>query len=125
MGSKPPKPPVRASRPCPPEHRTIYPRTHVREAPLTPGELAQAREAEKARQKWDPDYITAEEARSIPPEALESQPDLRGRIERSQPDWPEHRMAASQALGDLPAGNGEQVERRDIPALDVFKGGKQ
>lgn len=99
-------------------------RTHKRIAPLTPAELEQERAREKERQKWDKSYITAAQAEKIPQEALDAQPGLKERIQYSQPDWPENRMAASTALKDAPAGAGETVEKRDVLTKDLFTGQK-
>jgi hypothetical protein len=97
-------------------------RTHERQTPLTQAELAEARAREAARKQWDPGYVTAAEARSIPPEALDANPELKWRVERSQPDWPENRMSATEALGPLAGGCGETVEVREIPTESLFGG---
>ena len=102
--------------------RTMHPRTHQREAPFTKPELEKAREAEARRQEFDPDYITAAEAHALPPE-VSSQPEVAARITRSQPDWPENRMSATEALGPLPPGSGEVYERQERPdAESLFTG---
>jgi len=108
--------------PCPPERRTMFPRVQQRRTPLTPSEVEAARADEANRKKWDPTYITAEEARSIPKEVLERDATLRGRIEYSQPDWPENRMSATEALGELPPGCGEDIEVRNVDAESLFTG---
>ncbi len=107
----------------PTARRTMYPRTHVRETPLTPDELTRAREVEKARAQHDPSYITAEAARAIPTEELRRNPELAGRVRYSQEDWPENRMSATEALGALDGGGGEVTEQRQIPAESIFTGG--
>lgn len=95
-------------------------RTHKRETPLTQEELAQAREAEKARKKWDPSYITAAEAREMPAEVA-ARPDVAARVQYSQPDWPENRMSATEALGPLPTGAGESyIQKEQRPAEELF-----
>jgi hypothetical protein len=94
---------------------------------LTPASQKQQetlREQEKARQKWDKSYVTAEQARSIPKDLLATDPMLRARVEHSQPDWPEHRANATQALGPLEGGQGETVESRPTAAEDLFTGGR-
>ena len=97
-------------------------RTHTRETPLTPGELEQAREVERQRKAWDPGYVTAAEAHGMPRE-VSSQPEVAARIARSQPDWPENRMSATDALGPLEPGTGELYHRRDqVEAADLFTG---
>lgn len=97
-------------------------RTHKRETPLTPTEVDQAREVERQRQKWDPTYITAEQAKAMPPEVA-SRPDVSERIRYSQEDWPENRMAASVALDPLQPGAGEEYLRKDqVEASDLFTG---
>jgi hypothetical protein len=109
-------------RPCPPEQRTMFPKNQQRRTPLDADEVEAAREEERGRKKWDPTYVTAEEARSVPKDVLVRDATLRGRIEYSQPDWPENRMSATEALGDLPAGAGEDVEKRPMDAEDLFAG---
>ncbi len=107
----------------PPRARqTIFPRTHVREKPLTPEELAEARDVEKARKRHDPFYMDAKTAGEIPAEVLDKRPELRQRIEYSQPDWPEGRMSATEALGELKGGAGETVENRPTDAAELFTG---
>jgi hypothetical protein len=94
-------------------------RVHRRQAPLTREELASARELEQRRMEWDTMYITQAEAASIPEEALT--PELMSRITYSQRDWPENRMAMSQALGPLEPGEGEAYyEDRQMDANTVF-----
>jgi len=99
-----------------------YRRTHRRRTPLTPDEVTRAREAEQARKRFDPHYMTADEARQIPSGMIASRPDLQDRIRYSQPDWPENRMSATQALGPLPGGSGETVERRAVGVEEIFRG---
>lgn len=100
----------------------VMQRTHQRETPLSPEELAQAREDERQRQKWDRDYVTAEQARSMPAD-VSSKPDMAARIARSQVDWPENRMSATEALGPLEPGAGEVYERQDqVEADSLFTG---
>lgn len=101
-----------------------YQRRHKRLTPLTPQELERAREGEKARKQWDDTYVTRDEAASIPQEALDKNPQLQHRIEYSRPDWPENRMSATQALGDLKGGDGETTERRPVEAGDLFRSGE-
>ncbi len=100
----------------------MFPKVQQRRAPLSESEVVNARAEESARKKWDPTYITAKEARSIPKDVLERDPVLRGRIEHSQPDWPENRMSATEALGELKPGAGEDVEVREVPAASLFTG---
>lgn len=94
--------------------------THRRRTPLTTDELEAAREQERLRKKWDPAYITAAEAREIPQEVIENDPGLQQRILYSQPDWPENRMSASEALGPLPGGEGQVTVQRGGTAADFF-----
>ena len=54
-------------------------RVHRRRTPLTRTELDEARRLEAARLEWDEWYITAEQARAIPTEALS--PGLLSRIQ--------------------------------------------
>jgi hypothetical protein len=112
------------NQPCPPENRTMLPKSHERRAPLTKSELTEARAKEVDRKKWDPQYITAKEARSIPADILASDAQLRGRVDYSQQDWPENRMSATEALGDLPAGSGEDIEVREVDTESLFGGGR-
>lgn len=102
--------------------RTMHPRTHQRETPLTKSELEKARAAEVQRREFDPDYITAAEAHALPPEMV-SQPEVAQRIARSQPDWPENHMSATEALGRLEPGSGEVYQRQERPdAEGLFTG---
>ncbi len=110
--------------PCPPEQRTMFPKNQQRRAPLNADEVEAAREEERGRKKWDPTYVTAAEARSVPKDVLAKDAQLRGRIEYSQPDWPENRMSATEALGELPPGAGEDVEKREVDAASLFAGRK-
>jgi hypothetical protein len=97
-------------------------RTHKRTTPLTDKELVAAREVESQRQRWDSDYITAAQARDMPVE-VSSKPDMAARITRSQPDWPENRMSATEALGPLDPGAGESYERQErVDAASLFTG---
>jgi hypothetical protein len=118
-----PSPPRRPGQ-HPKSQQTIFPRTHQRRTPLTKAELAAAREQEKQRKKWDKFYITAEQARTIPHEAADRDQTLQERVRYSQPDWPENKMSATEALGPLKGGEGEQTESRSIPAEDLFTGRK-
>jgi hypothetical protein len=93
------------------------------ERPLHGERFEKAKEAEAARAKVDKFYITADEARSLPPEAAEL-PDVKSRVEYSRHDWPENRASATAALGPLPPGEGEEVERRTVDAEQIFGGGK-
>jgi hypothetical protein len=105
----------------PRSQRTIFPKTV--EQPLSGERLAQAKEAEAARAKHDKMYITADEAQALPPEAAEL-PEIRSRVEYSRHDWPENRASATIALGPLPPGEGEEIEKRSVPAEEIFTGGK-
>ena len=100
----------------------VMQRTHQRETPLSPEELAKAREAEAQRKRFDPDYITAADAHALPPE-VSSKPEVAQRIARSQPDWPENQMSATEALGPLPPGSGEEYVRKEqVDAASLFTG---
>jgi hypothetical protein len=66
------------------------------------------------RKKWDPSYIDAETARSIPAEVLDAKPELASRVRYSQQDWPENHASASEALGTLPGGEGQTTELRRL-----------
>ena len=93
---------------------------------LTPASLEQIealRVIERARMKWDPSYITAEQAKAIPQEVADANPVLKARISASAPDWPERRMAAGQVFADVPGGEGEGVDRRVMDAEEAFTGG--
>lgn len=101
--------------------RTIFPRDHVRTEPLSPAEFEEAKRREAERKTWDPGYVTREEAEEIPSEALDARPELRDRVRRSQPDWPENRLSASRALGSLPTGEGQEVASRGADAADFME----
>lgn len=107
--------------PYPRSERTIFPRRYQR--PLVGRRFDEAKEAEAVRAKHDPMYIPADEARALPQEVLD-RPEVREKVRYSQPDWPETRSTASRALGELPTGCGEVVERRDVPAESLFGGGR-
>lgn len=100
-----------------------FERVHRRRTPLTPQELAQAREAEDRRKGFDPHYITADEARRLTPDE-KARRDVQERVAYSQPDWPENRMSATVALGELKGGGGESVELRPTEAASLFDGRK-
>jgi len=90
--------------------------------PLMPQEIEAARASERARQAWDPSYISADEAATIPQEVLDSNPMLRADVERSMQTWPERRMAASTLIGEnLPGGEGEVAMRPHTDAAGYFK----
>ncbi len=94
--------------------------------PASPEEHERAKAAEKERQKWDPSYITAEQASRITPEVAATNPELAARVQYSAPSWPENSLAMSQSLGaagTLPGGEGETVsEGRSIDPADIFTG---
>lgn len=95
-------------------------RTHRRHTPLTAEEVEDARRVEADRKKWDPEYITYEEAHAIAPEVLRGDIGLQRRIRYSQPDWPENRMSASVAFGPLQGGEGQVDISRGAPASEYF-----
>lgn len=86
--------------------------------PLRPSALAAAREAEKLRQEYDKWYITKAEASAIPLSAMT--PEVMSRIQYSQRDWPENRMALSDALGPLDPGEGESYTQFGGHAAELF-----
>ena len=88
--------------PSPPMQRTIN-------GPLRRSALAEAREAERLRMEWDEWYITADEARKIPRQAMTDE--VISRIKYSQRDWPENRMTLSDAMGPLDPGEGESYSQ--------------
>lgn len=105
----------------PRSERTIFPRDHTR--PLKGDSLAEAKQREAERQKVDPHYITADEARGLPPEA-QDQPHIRERIEYSRRDWPENKAVATVALGPLDGGAGETIVTREVDSASIFEGGQ-
>lgn len=110
-------------KPTPPpagSGRTIYPKEHRR--PLTGRHFDEAKAAESARKKYDPSYITADDARALPSD-IAQRPDMQERIRYSQPDWPESRSTATRALGPLPTGEGQEVDERVVESADLFQGG--
>jgi len=109
------------NRPPPRSERTIYPRTVTN--PLRGEQLARAKAEEAARKKWDPSYLTADEARSMPQDVAE-RPENAARIQYSRSQWPENRAAARVALGPLPTGEGQVVQERTVDAGSVFGGSK-
>ena len=82
--------------------RTMFPRDV--EPPLRGKRFEQAKAQEAERKRWDPGYLTRDEATSIPQHVIEARPDLRARVELSRQNWPEHRAVATIALGDLGPG---------------------
>lgn len=105
----------------PRSERTMHPTSHTR--PLKGERFDKAKEAEAARRKHDRYYISADEARSLPPEAQDL-PEIRDRIEHSRHDWPENKAVASVALGPLEGGEGETTINRDVEAASIFEGGQ-
>lgn len=99
----------------------VYPQPPMQRSvngPLSMSGLAAAREAERIRAEWDTMYITADQARSIPEEAMT--PELQARIKYSQRDWPENRLALSAAMGPLGPGEGETYALHGAPASELF-----
>lgn len=82
--------------------------------PATPSQMERLEATEKARAKFDSYYITEAKAREIPAEVLEARPDIKDRIQYSQPDWPAGKASATRALGPLEGGQGEQTETRSV-----------
>jgi hypothetical protein len=105
----------------PRSERTIFPRDHTR--PLKGEHFDRAKEVEKARAKVDKYYMTADEARALPPEVVQ-RPEVQDRIRYSQRDWPESKSTATRALGPLEPGEGETVQQRGVEAGSIFEGGK-
>lgn len=91
--------------------------------PATPEQMERLRVIERERQKWDPSYITAEQARAIPAEVADKDPVLQGRIAASAPDWPERQQSAGEVFKDVPGGQGEVTERRTMDVNELFTGG--
>lgn len=91
--------------------------------PASPEQMERLRVVEKARRKWDKDYITAEQARAIPQEVADADPILQARIIRSAEDWPERHLSAGEVFRDVPGGQGEVTERRSVEAESLFTGG--
>ena len=107
--------------PHPRSERTIHPQHHTR--PLKGESFKKAKEAEVARAKTDPYYISAEQARALPSEVAQ-RPEVMDRIRYSQRDWPESKSTATLALGPLKPGEGEVVQHRDADAESLFGGGR-
>lgn len=105
----------------PRSERTIFPKDHTR--PLKGEHFDRAKEVEAARAKVDKYYMTAEEARALPPE-IAQRPEVKDRIRYSQGDWPESRSTATRALGPLKPGEGETVQNRETVAETIFEGGR-
>jgi len=101
--------------------RTMYPRTVKN--PLRAEQLAAAKVEEQVRKKWDPSYLTADEARSMPQDVA-MRPENASRIQYSRNFWPENQAVASIALGPLPTGEGQVVQDRTVDSGNVFSGGK-
>ncbi len=91
--------------------------------PASRSEMERLKVLEVARKKWDKSYIDAATAGSIPQEVVDGNPELAWRIQTSQPDWPEGRASATEALGVLPGGEGEEIEHRAVDAEALFTGG--
>ena len=102
--------------------RTMFPREHT--PPLRGKQFAAAKAQEALRKQWDPGYLTRDEAAAIPQAAVAANPDLRGRIERSRPDWPESNAVASIALGATETGEGETVQSRPVLVEAITGGGR-
>ena len=89
--------------------------------PLTPEQMAKAKEGEKERQKWDRGYVTAEQVDAMSPAQLED-PTTQQRISSSIHDWPERHMAMSEAAppSALKGGAGEIVTDRSVTGEALF-----
>lgn len=90
--------------------------------PATPEQMERLRAVEAERKKWDPSYIDAEQAQSIPQELADRDPALQQRIRSSAEDWPERHQSAGQVFDGVPGGQGEQTERRPMDVDQVFTG---
>lgn len=85
-----------------------------------PREVRAAREAEEARKKYDPSYISFAEYDKLP-DAAKRDPVIASRARYSRPDWPENRMAMAEVQGrDLPTDTGRPVDRRDVDGAEFF-----
>lgn len=90
--------------------------------PATDSEMERLRKIEQARKKYDPGYISAEEAKTIPQELLDEDPLLASRLRSSADAWPENHLSASQVFRDVPGGSGESIETRVVEAASLFDG---
>lgn len=90
----------------------------------SPEHVARLKERETARKKFDPGYVTADEAAQIPPE-MRHDPLVVSRVRASEPYWPERVAAASQVFNpdNLPGGAGEVITDRSVPAESLFADG--
>lgn len=88
---------------------------------LTPEQYEREKATEAERRRFDPGYVTAEEAAAIP-EHLRNDPAVKARVQHSREHWPEERASMAQALppASLPGGQGETTEGR---AIDAEAGG--
>lgn len=105
--------------------RDARPRVHGGDyTPATRERYQELKRKEAIRKEHDPDYLTREEAAAIPPEALDIDPSLAGRVERSSADWPENQLSASQALAGIPTDQGQPAEKvnRQVDTARVFGG---
>jgi hypothetical protein len=90
--------------------------------PASSAKMARLRDVELARQKYDKSYITAAEAREIPNEVLDADPDLAWRVRNSAQDWPENHASATEALGVLEGGEGQTTETRRLTFEELGQG---
>lgn len=92
--------------------------------PLTPAQLEREKVREAERKKFDPGYVTAEEAAALPDAARED-PAVVARVSASARDWPENRASLAMAFprDRMPTGDGGETrtERVDASAPGFFR----
>lgn len=92
--------------------------------PATEERMAELREQERQRKRFDPGYLSAEDAAKLS-DVAKQDPTVRARVESSMPHWPENEAAMSATLrGVQDSDNGVPTDRRDVNAADVFAGRK-
>ena len=99
-----------------------YDREGNRLTAATPEEMERLRAVEEARKKYDPSYISHDEAMKIPEQLLSEDLMLAARVRESSTHWPEGMAPVSEIFQDLPGGAGERTETQAVDSASLFTG---
>ena len=99
-----------------------YDREGNRLTAATPEEMTQLKATEEARKRYDPSYISHDEAMSIPDQLLSEDPSLAFRVRESAKHWPEGMAPVSEIFTNLPGGSGETVTTEAVDSATLFTG---
>ena len=99
-----------------------YDREGNRLTAATPEEMERLRAVEEARKKYDPSYISHDDAVKIPEQLLTENPGLAARVRESSTHWPEGMAPVSEIFQDLPGGAGEVTKTQAVDSASLFTG---